>query len=207
MSLKVENLIFSYPGQKESVVLSDLCFEFFEGQSYSISGPSGCGKSTLSSILMGYLAPKKGRVVLGEREIHGVPSKKVLQVSQEDDLLSWMRVGEQLSRLAKTTQGETLSALEELGVGHAYHLYPHELSVGMKKRASLARTLLGNPQVIILDEFFASLDQLRRESVLKIVQDWVVKNQSILIVITHDPIQLGEVGHSLTLREGKLVDA
>jgi NitT/TauT family transport system ATP-binding protein len=142
--------------------LRDLSVALAPRELVAIVGPSGCGKSTLLRLLAGLLRPTRGEVA--------PPRDAVGIVFQQPRLLAWRTVVANVAlplELAGTAPGErtarALATLARVGLGDAARVYPVELSGGMRMRAALARALVTNPSVLLLDEPFASLDELTRE--------------------------------------------
>ena len=152
-------------------VMRDVAFEVARGELVAILGPSGCGKSTLLRVLA-RLAPRVAR--LSERSVVHVPMRDdgrpdVAWMPQTDALLPWRRtrsnvvLGAHLAGQSGTQAWERADALlERFGLSQAASKWPHELSGGMRQRAAIARTVLANRQVLLLDAPFGALDALTR---------------------------------------------
>ena len=149
--LKVLNLTKKFPNGKTICV--DFNAEFRLGDRYIWLGSSGIGKSTLAKILCGYEHADQGQVVL-ENQIIKSPNSNCIYVSQTDDLFGWKTVAEQINFLNQISQHKKISAADMAAfeLNNCLHLYPLELSGGMKKRLQLIRTLIFKPAVLILDE-------------------------------------------------------
>ncbi len=204
MGLFLKGLSFKFSTQIEDFILKDVSFHFDFGKCYSISGKSGEGKSTLAKLILGYLKPCAGEISLDGDTLNERPSRNVLFVSQEDDLFPWMRVGDQLLALSKMGREEVRRSLEAFDIADVYSLYPYELSVGMKKRASIVRCLLINPRVLILDESLSSLDSEMRGVVMTRLRQWVNENKTLLIGITHQESEENFFDIKLQLRSGTI---
>ncbi|MBX9766713.1 MAG: ATP-binding cassette domain-containing protein, partial [Bdellovibrionales bacterium] len=145
----------------ETVVIDHLNLQIAEKDFMCILGPSGCGKSTLLRLVSGLEKPTSGTIL-------GVPPNRGF-VFQEPTLLPWRTALEnvQLSQelaghLDKTSKDQAIQILQRLGLGDHQNKYPHELSGGMKMRVSVARALLSNPELLLLDEPFSALDEMIR---------------------------------------------
>lgn len=170
--------------------LSGVNFELHRGEFISLIGPSGCGKSSLLRLIAGLSAPSEGRISWGEG---GRPTNAPLGfVFQEPTLMPWRTVGANVAlplRLRACAPAEierrVREALSLVGLAEHEAAYPHQLSGGMKMRVSIARALVVQPQLLLLDEPFAALDELTREQLnedllqLQQVQRWTV------IFVTH----------------------
>jgi len=156
-------------GARRSVVIEGCSFDIPAGRLTVMIGPSGCGKSTLIRLLAGFEAPTRGVVALDGRPILG-PDHRRLVVFQESALFPWMtaeaniRFGPRARGLARAeTADRTRGLLERVGLSAFAGRYPAQLSGGMQRRAELARALVNDPQVLILDEPFRGLDAMSRE--------------------------------------------
>ncbi len=158
------------------------------GQFICLLGPSGCGKSTLLRLIAGLDAPDTGRVT-----VHALANRRVSYVFQEPHLLPWRTATENVM-LPLELRGETsedqrkrssILALESVGLSEALHKRPHELSGGMKMRASLARALVTKPEILLLDEPFAALDEVTRYQLQEdLLKYW--RDESMTVVfVTH----------------------
>ena len=180
-----------------SPALTDVTFDVAEGELLTVVGPSGCGKSTLLRIMCGLLAPSEGSVLLDGRPIVS-PSGEVALVFQDysRSLFPWLTVlrnvtfplGHRgLSKAERTARGEM--ALREVGLDGVGGKYPWQLSGGMQQRVAIARALVSRPEVVFLDEPFASVDALTRaelEDVLLAVHAQVENRRVTIVHVTHD---------------------
>lgn len=171
--------------------LGPLSLEMEEGEFLAVLGPSGCGKSTLLKILSGLLAPTTGRAWLGEDEISG-PRNDVGIVFQQPTLLPWKTVLENvvvplrlLGRHNFDTQRRAEELLAMVGLTTFSHLYPDELSGGMQQRVGIARALVHNPRLLLMDEPFAALDALTREQIGFDMQEIFARSRKSVMLITH----------------------
>ena len=173
-------------------VIGDISFSLAAGEIVSLVGPSGCGKTTLLNLLSGLTPPTGGSVLWHGRPLRGIP-KGVGYMLQKDLLLPWrttlrnVALGLELTSLSqREREKKAHSILNKVGLGSFHDYYPSALSGGMRQRAALARTLVIEPEVILLDEPFAALDfqtKLILESdMVKLVRS---EGRSVLM-ITHD---------------------
>jgi len=139
-----------------------------EGEFVAILGPSGCGKTTLLQIVAGLERPTRGRVLLRGREVNGWGRERTL-IFQEYSLFPWLTALENVEfglRLMGVSPGErrkrAMAILKRMGLADFAELYPHELSGGMQQRVAIARALAVDPQVLLMDEPFASVDAITR---------------------------------------------
>ena len=142
--------------------LDGLAFAVARGAFVSVLGPSGCGKSTLLRLASGLIRPTSGRMLLGAEEIAG-PRSDVGIVFQQPTLLPWRTVLDNvllpiraLRRDARAHRARALELIELVGLAEFARHYPHELSGGMQQRVGIARGLVHDPAVLLMDEPFAS---------------------------------------------------
>jgi NitT/TauT family transport system ATP-binding protein len=161
------------------------------GEFVSILGPSGCGKSTLLSVVAGLLTPSQGTVsIFGERAKG--PRSDVGVVFQQATLLPWTTVTENvlipikaLRRNDRDYAQRARELLDLVGLSAFAHHYPGELSGGMQQRVGIARALIHDPKLLLMDEPFAALDAMTRERMAFELQDiWLASGKSVLF-ITH----------------------
>ncbi|MGJ4994523.1 ABC transporter ATP-binding protein [Bradyrhizobium sp. HKCCYLS3077] len=192
--LVVEHVAKSYEldGGQTVPVIGDLSLTLREGQIISIVGPSGCGKTTLLNTLCGLLAPDAGRIRWHGREVAGQP-QNVGYMLQKDLLLPWRTaLGNTMLGLeirgvpAAQAEDRCRAMLDQLGLhGFADH-YPSTLSGGMRQRVALARTLVNEPDVLLLDEPFAALDFQSKLLIENDTAGLVREGRRSLLLITHD---------------------
>jgi NitT/TauT family transport system ATP-binding protein len=157
------------PGQAPVEALGPLDLELKRGEFVGIVGPSGCGKSTLLEVVAGLIAPNEGEVFFEEQPVRGRVPKGVGIVFQEDSSLGWLTVHDNVAfglRRAGTPRAEiarrVADALAFMGLTDFANAMPSQLSGGMRQRVCIARTLVAQPRLILLDEPFAALDQQTR---------------------------------------------
>jgi nitrate/nitrite transport system ATP-binding protein len=185
--LRIEGVGMSF-GSFEAITQVDLTVE--RGEFVSLIGHSGCGKSTLLNLVAGLLQPTAGALILAEREIGGPgPDRGV--VFQNHSLLPWLTCFENVhlavERVFDSNRKEkTAAALELVGLTHASHKYPHEISGGMKQRVGIARALAMEPKMLLLDEPFGALDALTRATLQDELMRIVERTGSTVLMVTHD---------------------
>lgn len=185
--INIKNISFSYLANnhiKEKRVLTDINFKIKNGEFVSILGRSGCGKTTLANILAGYFIAQTGKVLINNTEVKN-PGKNRIVVNQENDLFPWMTVLENM-KLANHDEKYVNKYLKLVGLDEYKQYYPNHLSGGMKKRLSLARALVANPDFLILDEPFNSQDHHMKES-LHLEMDRIFSfTKKTTLLVTHD---------------------
>ncbi|WP_392958501.1 ABC transporter ATP-binding protein [Streptomyces sp. LN245] len=163
----------------DRVVLDRLDLTIEDGELVILLGPSGCGKSTLLRLLAGLDRPDGGRVE--------VPAKRAI-VFQADRLLPWQRV---LRNIALGLHGpdadqRARDVLAEVGLSGREKAWPKELSGGEAQRVSLARALVSEPELVLLDEPFAALDAITRLRMHDLVRALRTKHHAAMLLVTHD---------------------
>ena len=174
--LEFKNVSFAY---KDKKVLDNLSFTLDKGEILAIMGPSGCGKTTLLSLAAGLLKPTDGEIITG--------AKRISYAFQEPRLFPWLTVEENLQAvLRERKSAEELSALlHSLGLDDCEHLYPKQLSGGMKARVSLARACVFDGDLFLLDEPFSALDEELRLSVIDTVATRLRERGASALLVTH----------------------
>lgn len=172
--------------------LAGVSLDVYEGEFLAIVGPSGCGKSTLLNIAAGLMAPTIGSVTYAGKPVRG-PNRQVGYVTQKDQLLPWRTVEKNIMlplefRGVATAEARRRAAavIKQVGLAGFEKSYPSQLSGGMLKRASLARTMVYGPSTYLMDEPFASLDaQLRMVMHDELLRIWR-ETGSTFVFVTHD---------------------
>ena len=179
-------------GKTEHLAISDATFDVMAGELVSLVGPSGCGKSTLLKILAGLHPHDGGEVRIGTAAHPFDPARDVGMVFQAPLLLKWRRIlenvllpAEILGLPAKESRERARELLALVGLAGAEDKRPYELSGGMQQRASIARALVHDPKLVLMDEPFGALDALTREKMnLELLRIWKEAGKTILFV-TH----------------------
>jgi len=161
------------------------------GEFVAIVGPSGCGKSTLLNIVAGFELPTTGRVTLDDQPITG-PGRERGVVFQQGALFTWMSVLDNVAfgpvalGMTRTEAHELAMRFIELVGLHGFaHRYPYQLSGGMQQRVGIARALANDPEVLLMDEPFAALDQQTRELLQEEIRGIWRRTQKTVLWITH----------------------
>lgn len=183
---------FSSSGGSSYTAVQDVALDVAPGEFVSVVGPTGCGKSTLLNLAAGLLAPSAGSVEVFGEPLVGL-NRRAGYMFQAESLMPWrtalgnVMAGLQFRGLAEDaarTQAEDW--LRRVGLGGFGDRYPHQMSGGMRKRASLAQTLVLDPDIILMDEPFSALDiQTRQLMENEVLALWSAKKKAVLF-ITHD---------------------
>lgn len=192
--IKISNIKFSYP-ENNLCVFNDLTIEMDDFEAISILGPSGCGKSTLLRCISGYLNLLNGKILINNYSPESARvNKKIGFAFQEPVLLEWYSVKENIMLpekigkkvLSDYENNERISFLLNLtGLEKFKNYYPSQLSGGMKQRVSLARALFTKPDILLLDEPFASLDLLTRTELAINLRKMIHDVKIPTILVTH----------------------
>lgn len=191
--LSLRNVTKTFPAKGGDVnVLNKLSFDVYDQDFVSIIGPSGCGKSTVFNIIAGLLHPDEGEIRMDGEVVNGLRGK-VGYMLQKDLLFPWRTVLENVV-LGLEVRGTPLSESREIAMEYIYtyglagfeHAYPKALSGGMKQRVALIRTLIYDPQVILLDEPFSALDYQTRLYLEGVLVEAVETFKKTVILVTHD---------------------
>ncbi len=214
--LQVSDLTVGFGGDDGMLALLETSFEVKRGEFVCVLGPSGCGKSTLLNVIAGFVTPTTGSILLGGKPITR-PSQERGVAFQEYALFPWKTVwgniafGPRMKELPKDDVGEIVSRLVSLvGLEGFEKAYPHELSGGMAQRVSLARLFAADPEVLLMDEPFASLDsQTRIDMQETLLQIWERSHKTVLF-ITHDideALLLSDRVLLMSGRPGRIIEA
>jgi NitT/TauT family transport system ATP-binding protein len=184
-----------------------------DGEFVSIVGPSGCGKSTLLNILAGLDKPTEGEIILNGHQIEGTGPDRII-VFQENALFPWLKVienvefGLKIAGLQKEKRRQiALAYLETMQLTRFADSYVYQLSGGMKQRVALARALVMDPEILLMDEPFASLDSQTRDLLSVELQLIWSKTRKNIIFVTHNIMEsvcLGDRVFVFTNRPGKI---
>ncbi|WP_287952265.1 MULTISPECIES: ABC transporter ATP-binding protein [Diaphorobacter] len=165
------------------------------GEFVALIGHSGCGKSTLLNLIAGLTTPTAGALICAGREIKG-PGPERAVVFQNHSLLPWLTCEGNVHLAVERVFGareskarlkeRTHAALELVGLAHAAHKRPGEISGGMKQRVGIARALSMEPQVLLMDEPFGALDALTRARLQDELLEIVARTRSTVVMVTHD---------------------
>jgi len=178
-------------GNKELEVLHDIKFDIKQGEFISIVGQSGCGKSTLLRLIAGLEFPSAGSVKIDDAEVKET-SLDVGVLFQESRLFPWYSVEQNIaygfqSGVSKEYKKNHIKELIDLVGLHGFEkAIPNQLSGGMQKRVAIARTLAGNPKVLLLDEPLGALDAFTKIKLQKELLDISKEKEITTILVTHD---------------------
>jgi NitT/TauT family transport system ATP-binding protein len=203
-------------GGSETPAIANASFDVWPNELVALVGPSGCGKTTLLRIIAGLETFDQGTVSIGTSAHPFEPARDIGIVFQQPLLLKWRTVQENVLLPAeilglpeRESRSRALDLLNMVGLRDFQDRYPYELSGGMQQRAALARALIHDPKLIVMDEPFGALDALTREKMnLELLEIWKKSHKTILFV-THsiaEAVLLGTRVIVLTAGPGRLAD-
>ena len=214
--LQADAVSVAYQTRRGSIdALRDVDLTVGEGEFVTILGPSGCGKSTLLKLAAGLLAPTHGRIDVAGKRVNG-PNRDIGVAFQKPTLLPWRSVLDNVL-LPSQTVGEGRAAATErahalldlVGLKEFAADFPKELSGGMQQRVGLARMLQRDPKLLLMDEPFAALDAMTRETLtLELQRIWMRDRKSVLF-ITHsiaEAVMLSDRVLVMSARPGRVVE-
>ena len=191
--LELKHIYYSYHTMDgETSALSDISFGMKEGEFVAIVGPSGCGKSTLLSLICGLLTPEKGRIRVRGKELRE-STTNIGYMLQHDQLFEWRTIynnvilGLEVQHMLTTkSRQKAHELLGTYGLSQFENARPSQLSGGMRQRAALVRTLVLEPDILLLDEPFSALDYQTRLRVSDDIGQIIRKEKKTAILVTHD---------------------
>jgi len=217
--LEVQGLSKSYrqASGETTVAIDNITCQVVAGEFVSFVGPSGCGKTTLLMSIAGLLAPMSGRVIVNGNSVAGPPANLVLLFQEYNkSLFAWrsvlgnVRFGLEARRGRSADGGEKAKTLIELvGLKGFENHYPWELSGGMQQRVAIARALAYEPEVLLMDEPFGSLDALTRLELEDVLLRIWAELKTTILFITHDieeAIYLSDRIWVLSRRPSQIID-
>lgn len=202
-------------GAQRFVALDEVSLTIEPGEFVCLLGPSGCGKSTLLGALAGHLQPTHGEARLDGQRIDGPDPQRGL-VFQHHTLFPWLSVQDNVayglkmrgvSRSERLQQAQAL--LKEVGLQGFEQRYPHALSGGMQQRVEIARVLINQPRVLLMDEPFAALDEFTRQKLNDDLLQWWQAGTLAVLFVTHsiyEAVYLSQRVLVMGARPGRVVD-
>jgi ABC-type nitrate/sulfonate/bicarbonate transport system ATPase subunit len=212
--VKLENITFAYPGGKP--IFDHFNWEIGSAQTWAVLGPSGCGKTTLLYLLAGLILPKVGRVMV-DGQVLARPRPQTGLILQDYGLLPWATVAQNvnlglqvrsfygpdgkhapLPAVATPSQAPDFW-LRRLGITEVAGVYPGQLSGGQRQRTAIARTLVLQPDLLLMDEPFSSLDPVTRNDLQSLTLQLWREAQFTFVVVTHAIEEAVRMGQSILI--------
>jgi NitT/TauT family transport system ATP-binding protein len=221
MKLSVKDLSVTYiarDGEKTEAV-RDVSFEVSDkpdcGEIIVFLGPSGCGKSTILKSIAGLIPPTKGEIKVDEKPVTKVGRDRGM-VFQAYTSFAWLTVrknveyGLKLQGVDKEKRKQlSTKILEEVGLAEFAERYPKDLSGGMKQRVAIARTLINNPRIVLMDEPFGALDPQTRWGMQSLLLDISKRENNTIVFVTHDvseAVYLADTCYVLSKRPAHILE-
>ena len=213
--LTLSDVCYSYHELSgETKALENISFTVNQGEFIAIVGPSGCGKSTLLSMIAGLIFPEIGSIQLNGAPISRLKSQ-IGYMLQKDHLFEWRTILQNIllgleisNRADETAKAKVMQMLKTYGLDSFADAKPSQLSGGMRQRAALIRTLVLEPDLLLLDEPFSALDYQTRLTVADDIWGIIKKEQKTAILVTHDlseAVSMADRILVLSSRPGRLV--
>jgi NitT/TauT family transport system ATP-binding protein len=192
--LDVERLHYRYGSDGSAPALDDVSFRVGQGEFVAIVGPSGSGKTTLLRCISGLMAPTSGAVRLAGHPVTSVPEELAIVFQDYGrSLFPWMSVRDNVDmplrrlHLSATERRERIeSSLTEVGLADAMAKFPWQLSGGMQQRVAIARAIAYRPEILLMDEPFASVDAQTRADLQDMALEVWQAHRSTVLFVTHD---------------------
>lgn len=212
IDIRLDDVAFTYQDMR-------MCFDatIEAGSITSVMGPSGAGKSTFLNLIAGFEKPQSGRVLMGGIDVTGAPpsARPVSMVFQENNLFAHLSVEQNVGlgrspalRLTEADRAAVADALARTGLAGKEKRLPRELSGGERQRVALARVLVRDRPVLLLDEPFASLGPALREDMVDLVMSVHKERGMTVVFVTHQPEDARRIGGNLLfLERGTVVAA
>jgi NitT/TauT family transport system ATP-binding protein len=222
--IELEDVALTYAGRTGDVLALDgTSLKVGRGEFAAVVGPSGCGKSTLMKLVTGLVPPSRGVVTVSGEKVRG-PVKIAGMAFQNANMLPWRSVRDnvllpleivepyrsQFRSRKKEFEDRAEALLATVGLSGFGDRYPWELSGGMQQRASLCRSLIHDPQLLMLDEPFAALDAFTREELWCVMRDIWERLKFTVILVTHDlreAVFLADTVHVMSARPGRIIES
>lgn len=211
--VELDNVTKFYDSQQKLHAVHEVSFGIDRGEFVCIVGPSGCGKSTLLKIMAGLEVPTSGEVRFKGGPVHG-PHGKISMVFQAFGLFPWRTVLENVEyglEMRKTPKQERREVahqyLDMVGLGGYEHMYPKQLSGGMKQRVGIARALAVEPEVVLMDEAFSAIDEVTADILREEVSEIHKETGKTFVLVTHnlsEAIELADKVVVLSSRPAKV---
>ncbi len=194
VKLRVESLSVRFEhGSGSHLAVNDVSFDLRSGEKLILLGPSGCGKSTILKTIAGFIRAESGMITLDGRAVTKPAVDRVVVFQEFDQLLPWKTVLGNVEFALQATNRYPAAELREralfyidmVGLGKFASFYPHTLSGGMKQRVAIARALALDPEILLMDEPFGSLDAQTRSILQQELNRLWEKTSKSIIFVTH----------------------
>ena len=214
MSIKIKNL---YKNYKRFEAVKNLNFEIKKGSITGLLGPNGCGKTTTIGMILGLIRPTKGEVLINNKDIEIEKNRinvleKMNFISPYVELPKKLSVKENLIGYGKMYEVKNLqnrinTLCNDLNLKEFLNKKTGELSSGQKNRVSLAKSLINNPEILLLDEPTASLDPDTGDYVRSYIENYAKKNNTTILLASHNMSEVERLCENIMMmKQGKIID-
>ena len=214
MSIKIKNLYKNYKGFE---AVKNLNFEIKKGSITGLLGPNGCGKTTTIGMILGLIRPTKGEVLINNKDIEFDKNRisvleKINFISPYVELPKKLSVKENLIVYGKMYEVKNLqnrinTLCNDLNLKEFLNKKTGELSSGQKNRVSLAKSLINNPEILLLDEPTASLDPDTGDYVRSYIENYAKKNNTTILLASHNMSEVERLCENIMMmKQGKIID-
>ncbi len=209
-------------GFEETEVLKGINLDVTRGESIVIVGSSGCGKSVLLKTILGLIKPAEGEIYIFGKKTTSLSEKKMLEIRKKigmvfqssalfDSMSVWENVGFYYIYHTKIEEDKikekTLEILEDVGMKNFENFLPEQLSGGMKKRVSIARALISQPEILFYDEPTTGLDPITSENITNLIREMHARFKTTDITVTHDVKLASRISDRIALLENGTIQA
>lgn len=216
--ISLQNLRVSFEG---TAVLKGINLDVNRGESIVIVGSSGCGKSVLLKTILGLIKPDEGDIYIFGEKTTSLPEKKMLEIRRKigmvfqssalfDSLSVWENVGFYYIHHSEMDDGKIRERaneiLRDVGMEPFENFLPEQLSGGMKKRVSVARALVSNPEILFYDEPTTGLDPITSESITNLIREMHAKFKTTDITVTHDVRLASKISDRIALIDNGTIE-
>ena len=214
MSIKIKNLYKNYKGFE---AVKNLNFEIKKGSITGLLGPNGCGKTTTIGMILGLIRPTKGEVLINNKDIE-IEKNRISVLEKMNFISPYVELPKKLSVKenlivygkmyeVKNLQNRINTLSNELNLQNFLNKKTGELSSGQKNRVSLAKSLINNPEILLLDEPTASLDPDTGDYVRSYIQNYAKKNNTTILLASHNMSEVERLCENIMMmKQGKIID-
>ena len=214
MSIKIKNLYKNYKGFE---AVNNLNFEIKKGSITGLLGPNGCGKTTTIGMILGLIRPTKGEVLINNKDIE-IEKNRISVLEKMNFISPYVELPKKLSvkenlivygKLyeVKNLQNRINTLCNDLNLKEFLNKKTGELSSGQKNRVSLAKSLINNPEILLLDEPTASLDPDTGDYVRSYIENYAKKNNTTILLASHNMSEVERLCENIMMmKQGKIID-
>ena len=214
MSIKIKNLYKNYKGFE---AVNNLNFEIKKGSITGLLGPNGCGKTTTIGMILGLIRPTKGEVLINNKDIE-IEKNRISVLEKMNFISPYVELPKKLSVKenlivygkmyeVKNLQNRINTLCNDLNLKEFLNKKTGELSSGQKNRVSLAKSLINNPEILLLDEPTASLDPDTGDYVRSYIENYAKKNNTTILLASHNMSEVERLCENIMMmKQGKIID-